>query len=27
LATIIKERVFKSCAVQLEEEVKIMGED
>ena len=27
LATIIKERVFKSCAVQLEEEVQILGED
>jgi len=27
LAACIKERVFKSCAVQLEEEVRIMGED
>lgn len=27
LATIIKEQVFKSCAVLLEEEVRILGED
>jgi UDP-N-acetylmuramate dehydrogenase len=27
LAACIKERVFKSCAVQLEEEVRILGED
>ena len=27
LAAIIKERVFKNCPVQLEEEVQIMGED
>lgn len=27
LAVIIKEQVFKNCAVQLEEEIRIMGED
>jgi UDP-N-acetylmuramate dehydrogenase len=27
LAAIIKDRVFKSCAIHLEEEVQILGED